>query len=125
MIRDWLKSHEKACRARMYSAAAEADAVGGMVRSGCIRNFLTGIWSIMTIATLNLKVLPRRMLLAKEAAEYCGIPVKRFPIECGVVPVVMPSGTKLYDMRDLDAWIDTLKSGDQTGDDELIRKLRG
>ncbi|MER8581734.1 hypothetical protein NKG95_24095 [Mesorhizobium sp. M1423] len=63
------------------------------------------------------------MLPAKEAADYCGIPAKRFPSECRVPPVEMPSGAKLYDMRDLDAWIDTLKSGDPSGDDELLGKL--
>ncbi|WP_292674990.1 hypothetical protein [Mesorhizobium sp.] len=77
----------------------------------------------MASATLNIKVSPRRMLGAREAAEYCGIAAKRFPVECAVTPVAMPSGVKLYDMRDLDAWIDSLKSGDATGDDELIGKL--
>lgn len=77
----------------------------------------------MASATLNIKVSPRRMLGAREAAEYCGIAPKRFPAECGVTPVAMPSGERRYDMRDLDAWLDSLKSGDTSGDDELIGKL--
>jgi hypothetical protein len=77
----------------------------------------------MASATLNIKVSPRRMLSPREAAEYCGLAPKRFPQECCVPPVSMPTGTKLYDMRDLDLWLDSLKSGDPTGDDELLGKL--
>ncbi|TIX16231.1 MAG: helix-turn-helix domain-containing protein [Mesorhizobium sp.] len=63
------------------------------------------------------------MLDVREAAEYCGIVPKRFPAECGVTPVSMPSGERRYDMRDLDAWLDRLKGGDGSSDDELIGKL--
>lgn len=76
----------------------------------------------MASATLNLKVTPRRMLPAKEAADYCGIPAKRFPHECSVAPVAMPGGTKLYDMQDLDAWIDSLKSGGDI-DADIVGRL--
>lgn len=76
----------------------------------------------MASATLNIKVAPRRMLNSKEAAEYCGLPSKRFPIACQVAPVCMPDGAKLYDMRDLDRWIDALKDG-ATSDDDIIGKL--
>lgn len=77
----------------------------------------------MALTTLNIKVLPRRMLQAREAAEYCGIPTKRFVAECTVSPVAMPHGAKLYDMQDLDTWIDSLKSGQACSDDDLIRQL--
>ncbi len=77
----------------------------------------------MASATLNIKVSPRRMLRPNEAAEYCGIPLKRFPAECAVVPVAMPNGVKLYDIQDLDAWIDTLKSGDHSDDDVVLARL--
>lgn len=76
----------------------------------------------MSAATLNLRVTPRRMLSAADAAAYCGLPVKRFAL-CGVVPVEMPNGARLWDMRDLDAWLDSLKSSDPTGDDEILGKL--
>lgn len=75
----------------------------------------------MTIATLNLKVLPRRMLSEREAAAYCGIPAKRLAIS--VQPVVMPGGAKLYDMHDCDAWLDGLKGGGIAADDDIIGKL--
>jgi len=77
----------------------------------------------MAAATLNLRISPRRMLSTRDAAEYCGLPVNRFPAACGVMPVEMPNGARLYDIRDLDAWLDSLKSGDPTGDDELLGKL--
>ncbi|MER9712855.1 hypothetical protein [Mesorhizobium sp. M0220] len=75
----------------------------------------------MTIATLNLRVAPRRMLSEREAAAYCGIPAKR--IAAAVPPIVMPGGAKLYDMHDCDAWLDGLKGGDVAADDDILGKL--
>jgi len=76
----------------------------------------------MASATLNIKISPRRMLPANEAANYCGITVKRFPHECRVAPVAMPGGSKLYDIQDLDAWLDSLKSGNDA-DEEILGRL--
>lgn len=77
----------------------------------------------MASATLNIKVSPRRMLSLREAAEYCGMPAKRFGFECPVAPVAMPHGAKHYDMRDLDGWLDALKAGQPGSDEELIARL--
>lgn len=77
----------------------------------------------MALTTLNIKVLPRRMLHAREAAEYCGMTLKTFQVECTASPVMMPRGTKMYDMQDLDVWIDSLKTGQACSDDDLIRQL--
>jgi len=74
----------------------------------------------MASATLNLRVSPRRMLAAREAAEYCGLPVKQLPVR----PVEMPGGKVLYDIRDLDRWLDALKDGAPDDADEIIGKLR-
>jgi hypothetical protein len=74
-------------------------------------------------ATLNIKISPRRMLSAREAAEYCGLPTKRFSLVCNVSPVAMPSGMRLYDIRDLDGWIDGLKSELPIDDDDIVRRL--
>ncbi|MDX3975802.1 hypothetical protein [Shinella sp.] len=79
----------------------------------------------MATANLNIRVVPRRMLSAKEAAEYCGLSAKGFELRCGVSPVQMPAGTRLYDMRDLDNWIDGLKAGGGDSDDDILRKLSG
>jgi hypothetical protein len=65
----------------------------------------------MAIATLNLIVLQKRMLNKTEAAEHCGRSVKRFDIECPVQAVRFPNGDNRWDLRDLDAWIDSLKAG--------------
>jgi len=60
------------------------------------------------------------MLAAREAAEYCGLPVKQLPVR----PVEMPGGKVLYDIRDLDRWLDALKDGAPDDADEIIGKLR-
>lgn len=77
----------------------------------------------MATATLNLRVSPRRMLSVREAAEYCGEPIKRFPTLCPINPVLMPSGKAMYDLHDLDEWLDGLKSDQPNSDDEIIERL--
>jgi len=62
------------------------------------------------------------MLNQREAAQYCGLNLKRFPVACPVSPLSMPDGGKLYDMRDLDGWLDALKGG-AAGEDEILRML--
>lgn len=77
----------------------------------------------MTVATLNLRVSPRRMLSLKEAAEYCGVSPKRFSIEIGVAPLDMPGGQRLYDIRDLDQFLDNLKAGATESYEDIIGRL--
>ena len=78
----------------------------------------------MAIATLNLNVLHKRMLNKTEAAEHCGRPIKRFNIECPVQAVRFPNGDYRWDVRDLDAWIDSLKEGRLEHDaDAIVGKL--
>jgi hypothetical protein len=74
-------------------------------------------------AMINIKVAPRRMLTLREASEYVGVKEKRFAAACGVTPVAMPDGGRLYDMRDLDIWLDTLKAGNSDSDEEILGKL--
>lgn len=51
-----------------------------------------------------------RLFRDKDAATYCGLPVAAFRRSCPVVPVRI--GEKLrFDRKDLDAWIDAVKSG--------------
>jgi hypothetical protein len=64
------------------------------------------------------------MLTLREAGEYVGIPAKKLPVACSVRPVVMPDGSQRYDMHDLDAWLDSLKSGTSDSDDEILEKLK-
>lgn len=65
----------------------------------------------MADAKLNITVLEKRMLKQGEAAEYTGIPAKHFKTSCPVQPVEIRPGTALWDKRDLDQWIDTMKGG--------------
>jgi hypothetical protein len=78
----------------------------------------------MSIATLNIRTTPRRMLTVREAAEYCGMVEKRFPIDCTVKPVAMPNSAKRYDMVDLDRWIEGQKSEiEMTSAEAMIARL--
>jgi hypothetical protein len=60
--------------------------------------------------TLNIRVSPRRMLSLREAADYCGISAKKLPTVTGISPVAMPDKKSLYDIKDLDRWLDSLKT---------------
>jgi len=74
----------------------------------------------MGLATLNLTLVPKRMLTKVEAASHCGRPVKRFEIECPVHPVRFENGDLRYDVHDLDGWLDSLKTGHEDADVEPI-----
>jgi hypothetical protein len=65
----------------------------------------------MASATVNLRILPYRLLTKAEAAHYCRRSVKKFEAQCPVQPVKMTDGDLLWDVQDLDHWIDSLKSG--------------
>jgi hypothetical protein len=64
------------------------------------------------------------MLSERDAAEYCGLSARRFAFECPVKPVEMPGGVKLFDIRDLDDWIDHLKRDSEvTSAETLLARL--
>jgi len=69
----------------------------------------------VTTATLSLRVQPFRLLTKAEAAHYCRRSAKKFVIQCPVPPIKMADGDQLWDVRDLDRWIDSLKN--DSGDD--------
>lgn len=73
----------------------------------------------MSYATVKVEFPLRRMLKPSEAAEYCGLSLAKFKV-CGISPVQMPNGTILYDLRDLDAWLDGLKAEAPVADDDMI-----
>lgn len=77
----------------------------------------------MTMATLQLNIIPKRMLTKKEAAHHCGRPVKRFEIECAVETVRFPNGDIRYDVKDLDAWLDQIKDGASSDTDDIVARL--
>lgn len=77
----------------------------------------------MTMATFQLNVIPERMLTEAEAAHHCGRPVRRFKVECPVSPIVFGNGDRRFDVRDLDGWLDGLKSGRTDEADDILARL--
>ena len=72
---------------------------------------------------LNLRVQPFRLLTRAEAAHYCRRSVKKFEAQCPVKPLVMADGDLLWDVQDLDAWIDLLKAGRADDADAIVGRL--
>jgi hypothetical protein len=77
----------------------------------------------VTLATLQLNIIPKRMLTETEAAHHCGRPVKRFKTECPVSPVVFSNGDRRFDIQDLDGWLDSMKAGKSTHNDDIVARL--
>lgn len=78
----------------------------------------------MSSATFQLNFVPIRMMTQAESARHCGRSLIRFKVECPVQPVTYPNGDKRYDVKDLDAWIDSLKAGAGSNDtDSILTKL--
>lgn len=77
----------------------------------------------VSTATLNLRVLQKRMLRETEAAHHCGLSAKEFRRDCPIKRIKFPGGAELYDVRDLDNWIDTVKAGAGSADDEILGRL--
>jgi hypothetical protein len=78
----------------------------------------------MSSATLQINVVPKRLLKKSEAASYCGRSVKRYEVECPFRPVEMPNGDLLYDVQDCDRWINSLKNGTKVDDaDDIVSRL--
>lgn len=63
---------------------------------------------------------PRRMLAPAEAALYVGLPLKSFKALCPTAPVDLGGGKLWYDQRDLDGWIDTVKTNEASQTREQI-----
>jgi hypothetical protein len=78
----------------------------------------------MSSATLQINVIPKRMLSQSEAAHHCGRSVSRFKIECPVRPLRYPNGDLRWDVQDLDGWINSLKAGVGDHDaDAIVARL--
>lgn len=65
------------------------------------------------------------MLTKKAAASYCGLSINKFEQVCPVMAVAFENGTTRYDIIDIDAWLDFLKSGGiNVQDDQIVAKLK-
>lgn len=72
---------------------------------------------------MTMSPAPRRMLTPSEAALYCGVPKARFKAIVAVPAVAMPHGRRLFDLRDLDRWLDGLAQKSLNDDDAIIARL--
>lgn len=77
----------------------------------------------MANAMLNIRIVQPRMMSIKQAADYVGLPIKRFPRICTVRPVAIPECEERYDIRDLDRWLDQIKAGSADTDAEILERL--
>lgn len=77
----------------------------------------------MSAATLNFRILQKRMLREAEAAHHCGLSAKDFRRDCPIKRIKFPGGAELFDIRDLDNWIDQIKAGAGSPDDEILGRL--
>jgi len=78
----------------------------------------------MTAAKVTLYIKPYRLLTKTEAADYCRRSPKKFEAQCPVQPLEMADGGRLWDIRDLDAWIDSLKTEGGEDADGIVARLK-
>ena len=78
----------------------------------------------MASATLQINIIPKRMLSKSEAAHHCGRSIKRFEIECTASPVRFANGDIRWDVQDLDGWINSLKAGGDNDADAIVARLK-
>ena len=72
----------------------------------------------------SVTITPRRLLTAKEAADYCGITQKQLRFQTGIAPVALPNSKQLFDIRDLDRFIESCKSPSAAlSDDDILARL--
>ena len=78
----------------------------------------------MSGTTLQINVIPIRMLTMAEGARHCGRSLTRFKVECPVAPVKFGNGDLRWDVQDLDVWINGLKAGACDHDaDAIVARL--
>jgi hypothetical protein len=75
---------------------------------------------LMSSATVQINVIPIRLLTMAEAARHCGRSLMRFKLECPVAPLKFANGDLRWDIQDLDAWINSLKAGAGNHDNDAI-----
>jgi len=74
----------------------------------------------MRQAAIKIISDPPRLLTKAESADYCARSTKRFEVECPVSPIKFLNGDLRWDRRDLDQWIDSMKSGSISHENEEI-----
>jgi hypothetical protein len=77
----------------------------------------------LTAAKNNLRNQPYRLLTKGEAAHYCRLPAKKFASLCPARPIAIGPGDRRWDVRDLDDWIDSLKTNEHGDIDAILARL--
>lgn len=78
----------------------------------------------MAQTSINLSIVSKRMMSQREAADYCGLSVKRFKEHCTVEPIEVAPTKLRWDKYDLDQWLDGLKQGvDMNSREDWLSKL--
>jgi hypothetical protein len=77
----------------------------------------------MASATLQLTIIPKRMLTKAEGAHHCGRPLKRFEVECPVRPIRFANGDLRYDVNELDLWLDSFKGSSMNDAEAIVARL--
>lgn len=77
----------------------------------------------MATANLNIRLQPYRLMTKAEAAHYCRRSLKKFEAQCPVRPIEMADGDRLWDVIDLDRWIEGLKAGTADDADAIVARL--
>lgn len=62
----------------------------------------------------------KRFLTEKEAATYGGFTLTEFRRECPIIPIARAQGRKVWDVREIDHWLDGAKTTDH---DSIIARL--
>jgi hypothetical protein len=78
----------------------------------------------VAVTTINLRVAPYRLFTKAEAAHYCRRSPAKFEAQCPVTPIIMADGDRLWDVLDLDKWIDSLKEPKSSDADAIVARLR-
>ncbi|MFZ3328479.1 MAG: hypothetical protein WA231_22490 [Methylocella sp.] len=76
------------------------------------------------MTTINLRVAPYRLFTKAEAAHYCRRSPAKFEAQCPVTPIILADGDRLWDVLDLDKWIDSLKEPKSSDADAIVARLR-
>ncbi|MCY1708396.1 hypothetical protein [Pannonibacter sp. SL95] len=77
----------------------------------------------MNRAVIEVKAKPFRLLSRDDAAAYCGLPPKRFEALCPVAAILHATGKRVFDVHDLDRWIDGLKANAADTDADILDRL--
>lgn len=74
---------------------------------------------------MTLIALPPRLLKKADAARYCGVDPAKFARVCPVQPVDL-DGSRRWDRKALDAWLDSLgRDPDSLSSEQWLEKVGG